>query len=82
MFRIFLESQYSQLCAMCEHPDICDYPDNYSGYEGALRCLATNGGQVAFTKVIYVRKFFGVSKNVVYYFKTSFNYKYYHFLLY
>ncbi|CAH0683257.1 unnamed protein product [Spodoptera exigua] len=54
------KSQYSQLCAMCEHPDVCDYPDNYSGYEGALRCLATNGGQVAFTKVIYVRKFFGL----------------------
>ncbi|XP_063891751.1 transferrin [Helicoverpa armigera] len=54
------KSQYNQLCSMCEHPDKCDYPDNYSGYEGALRCLATNGGQVAFTKVIYVRKFFGL----------------------
>ncbi|XP_026743657.1 transferrin [Trichoplusia ni] len=54
------KSQYSQLCSMCEHPDKCDYPDNYSGYEGALRCLSTNGGQVAFTKVIYVRKFFGL----------------------
>ncbi|CAG4929226.1 unnamed protein product [Colias eurytheme] len=54
------KSQYSQLCAMCEHPDKCDYPDNFSGYEGALRCLAHNGGEVAFTKVIYVRKFFGL----------------------
>lgn len=54
------KAQYRQLCAMCEHPDKCDYPDNYSGYEGALRCLASNGGQVAFTKVIYVRKFFGL----------------------
>ncbi|CAF4957928.1 unnamed protein product [Pieris macdunnoughi] len=54
------KGQYSQLCAMCEHPERCDYPDNYSGYEGALRCLAHNGGEVAFTKVIYVRKFFGL----------------------
>ncbi|CAH2084957.1 unnamed protein product [Euphydryas editha] len=54
------KSQYKQLCALCEHPDKCDYPDNYSGYEGALRCLAHNGGEVAFTKVIYVRKFFGL----------------------
>ncbi|OWR54552.1 transferrin [Danaus plexippus plexippus] len=54
------KSQYSQLCSMCEHPEKCDYPDNYSGYEGALRCLAHNGGEVAFTKVIYVRKFFGL----------------------
>ncbi|XP_028179511.1 transferrin [Ostrinia furnacalis] len=54
------KSQYSNLCALCERPDACDYPDNFSGYEGALRCLAHNGGQVAFTKVIYVRKFFGL----------------------
>ncbi|XP_045769490.1 transferrin isoform X1 [Maniola jurtina] len=54
------KAQYSQLCALCEHPDICDYPDNYSGYDGALRCLAHNGGEVAFTKVIYTRKFFGL----------------------
>lgn len=56
------EEKYSNLCALCEHPEKCDYPDNFSGYEGALRCLAFNGGQVAWTKVIYVRKFFGVSR--------------------
>ncbi|XP_073955512.1 transferrin 1 [Choristoneura fumiferana] len=54
------KAQYSQLCALCEHPDKCNYPDNFSGYDGALRCLAHNGGEVAFTKVIYVRKFFGL----------------------
>jgi melanoma-associated antigen p97 len=54
------KKKYSNLCALCEHPEICDYPDNFSGYDGALRCLAHNGGQVAWTKVIYVRKFFGL----------------------
>ncbi|GBP00867.1 Transferrin [Eumeta japonica] len=56
----YWKSKYSQLCALCEDPKKCNYPDNFSGYEGALRCLAHNGGQVAFTKVIFVRKFFGL----------------------
>lgn len=56
-----VEQKYSNLCELCEHPEVCDYPDLYSGYDGALRCLAHNGGQIAWTKVIYVRKFFGVS---------------------
>lgn len=60
-YKTISEAQYSQLCALCQHPDKCDYPDDYSGYEGALKCLAHNGGQVAFTKVFYVHKFFGVS---------------------
>ncbi|XP_050308566.1 transferrin [Anthonomus grandis grandis] len=55
-----LKRKYSNLCALCEHPDICDYPDLFSGYDGALRCLAHNGGQIAWTKVIFVRKFFGL----------------------
>lgn len=54
------KSQYSKLCALCQHPDKCDYPDDFSGYEGALRCLAHNGGEVAFTKVFFVHKFFGL----------------------
>lgn len=48
------------MCALCEKPEVCDYPDIYSGYEGALRCLARNGGDVAWTKVIYVKRFFGL----------------------
>lgn len=63
-FLHFSEETYSNMCALCEKPDVCDYPDIYSGYEGALRCLAHNGGQVAWTKVIYVKRFFGLPVGV------------------
>lgn len=59
-----LKETYSNMCALCEKPDVCDYPDKYSGYEGALRCLAHNGGDVAWTKVIYVKRFFGLPVGV------------------
>ncbi|XP_058830557.1 transferrin [Topomyia yanbarensis] len=55
-----LKKRYSSLCALCEKPDVCDYPDKYSGYDGAIRCLVENNGDVAFTKVIYVNKYFGL----------------------
>ncbi|XP_014287394.1 transferrin [Halyomorpha halys] len=55
-----LKSTYANLCELCENPEKCDYPDVNSGYEGALRCLAKAGGQVAWTKVIFVKKFFGM----------------------
>lgn len=56
-----LKSTYSNLCQLCEFPDKCDYPDQNSGYEGALRCLTKGGGDVAFTKVIFVKKYFGMA---------------------
>ncbi|XP_076630362.1 transferrin 1 [Colletes latitarsis] len=59
-----LKETYSNMCALCEKPNVCDYPDIYSGYEGALRCLAHNGGDVAWTKVIYVKRFFGLPVGV------------------
>ncbi|CAG9801353.1 unnamed protein product [Chironomus riparius] len=55
-----LKKSYSNLCALCENPTRCDYPDKFSGYDGAIKCLVENGGDVAFTKVIYVRKYFGL----------------------
>lgn len=55
------EKEYANLCALCEHPSVCDYPDTFSGYDGALRCLSDNGGQVAWSKVYFVKKHFGVS---------------------
>lgn len=56
-----LKSDYSNLCALCENPEKCDYPDLYSGYDGAIRCMmAPNRGDVAWTKVVVVRQFFGL----------------------
>lgn len=61
LFLSLAEKKYSNLCALCEFPDKCNYPDKYSGYDGAIRCLVERNADVAFTKVIYVRRFFGVS---------------------
>lgn len=57
-----LKKSYPNLCALCADPAKCDYPDRLSGYAGSILCLAENGGDVAFTKVIYVKKHFGVSR--------------------
>lgn len=54
------EKKYSNLCELCEDPAKCDYPDNYAGYEGAVRCVADHKGDVAFTKVSFVNKYFGL----------------------
>lgn len=53
-----LKKKYSNLCALCEKPEQCNYPDNLSGYDGSIRCLAK--GDVAFTKVIFVNRHFGL----------------------
>ncbi|KAG6800752.1 transferrin 1 precursor [Apis mellifera caucasica] len=68
-----LKETYSNMCALCEKPEVCDYPDIYSGYEGALRCLAHNGGEIAWTKVIYVKRFFGLPVGVTAAIPTSEN---------
>lgn len=60
-FCIIPEKRYANLCALCENPAKCDYPDKYSGYDGSIKCLVENGGDVAFTKVIFVNRYFGVS---------------------
>lgn len=56
-----LKKKYSNLCALCEKPAQCNYPDIYSGYDGAIRCLDKGQGEVAFTKVQYIKKYFGLT---------------------
>lgn len=56
----FVEKRYANLCELCEDPVKCNYPDKYSGYDGAIRCLVEQNADVAFTKVIFVRRYFGV----------------------
>ncbi|RZF45067.1 hypothetical protein LSTR_LSTR002028 [Laodelphax striatellus] len=56
-----LKSKYSNLCALCESPAKCDYPDVNSGYEGALHCLTKGDGQIAWTKTYFVKKVFGMA---------------------
>lgn len=55
-----LKRRYANLCELCDAPAECSKQDKYAGYGGAIRCLVENGGDVAFTKTIFVRKYFGL----------------------
>uniref|UniRef100_A0A182MQL1 Transferrin n=1 Tax=Anopheles culicifacies TaxID=139723 RepID=A0A182MQL1_9DIPT len=55
-----LKGRYANLCERCDRPQQCAKDDRYAGYEGAIRCLVENGGDVAFSKTINVRKYFGL----------------------
>ncbi|XP_067128078.1 transferrin-like [Centruroides vittatus] len=43
-------SGVDKLCKLCKDPEKCSNEDEYSGYEGAFRCLVEGGGDVAFVK--------------------------------
>jgi len=55
-----LKKRYNNLCELCEDPVKCNYPDKYSGYDGAVRCVVEGNGDVAFTKTYFVKQFFGI----------------------
>lgn len=52
-----LKEKYKSMCSLCSS-GTCDSKDDYAGYEGALRCLTQNGGDVAFSKLSVVKHFF------------------------
>lgn len=60
-----LKKKYSTLCALCENPGKCDYPDKNANYDGALNCLTKSGGDIAWTKLVVVKDYFGLSPNSV-----------------
>ncbi|XP_067128089.1 transferrin-like [Centruroides vittatus] len=52
-----LKKQHPNLCSLCENPKLCSKSDRYSGYEGALRCLHDDRGDIAFSKTEVVEKY-------------------------
>nr|XP_053629551.1 transferrin-like [Cherax quadricarinatus] len=59
-----LKQRYAAMCSMCKS-GTCDVNDDYIGYEGALRCLTEKGGDVAFSKLTVVQKFFSNARAVL-----------------
>lgn len=56
--KIRSEKLHPSLCSLCKDPLSCSQSDEYSGYEGAIQCLLDGAGQVAFTTIDAVDKFF------------------------
>ena len=57
---ITTEQRYPNLCSACRDPFRCSDGDEYSGFEGTLRCVTQGLGQVAWTSYTTVRRLFGV----------------------
>ncbi|KAG7165605.1 Transferrin-like 1 [Homarus americanus] len=52
-----LKDRFGAMCSLCKG-GTCDSNDDYAGYEGALRCLTQNDGDIAFSKINVVQQFF------------------------
>uniref|UniRef100_A0A1E1WVR2 Putative transferrin n=1 Tax=Tityus obscurus TaxID=1221240 RepID=A0A1E1WVR2_TITOB len=52
-----LKKKHPSLCSLCENSELCSKTDLYSGYEGALRCLDDDRGDIAFSKTEVVEKY-------------------------
>ncbi|XP_023302342.2 transferrin [Lucilia cuprina] len=56
-----LKDRYPSLCQMCYDPYRCDIGDKHWGRRGALYCLTSGGGSVAWARLDDVRSHFGLS---------------------
>ncbi|XP_037941727.1 transferrin-like, partial [Teleopsis dalmanni] len=56
-----LKDRYSTLCQMCYDPYRCGIGDKHWGRRGALYCLTSGGGNVAWARLDDVRSHFGLT---------------------
>ncbi|XP_005185368.1 transferrin [Musca domestica] len=56
-----LKSRYPSLCQMCYDSYRCDVGDKHWGRRGALYCLTSGGGNVAWARLDDVRSHFGLT---------------------
>ena len=58
----FLEQKYPEMCELCDDRVNCTYINTEShGHAGALDCLTSGRGQVAYVSLQVVRDYFAVS---------------------
>lgn len=57
----FPELKYPELCSACDNQTSCQYTrtDNH-GHTGALDCLTSGKGKVAYVSLAYLYQYFGV----------------------
>lgn len=55
-----LKDRYPSLCQICGDPKRCDIGDKHWGRRGALYCLTSGGGEVAWARLDDVKSHFGV----------------------
>lgn len=53
----YSERMHPSLCSACQNSTLCSANDEFAGDDGALRCLLSGYGQVAFTSTRTVEKF-------------------------
>ncbi|XP_043276631.1 transferrin-like [Venturia canescens] len=59
-----LKSSHHELCELCDDTDNCKYHNSaHHGHFGALECLVSARGKVAYVAYEYVRQFFGLRSN-------------------
>ncbi|XP_012287691.1 transferrin-like [Orussus abietinus] len=57
-----LKENYGELCALCDGPDTCSYKNtNNHGHDGALDCLTSGRGKVAYVALSFVQQYFALN---------------------
>ncbi|KAG9509900.1 hypothetical protein GZH46_01567, partial [Fragariocoptes setiger] len=57
------ERQHANLCSACHDPSTCSSDDEFYGDQGALKCLFSGRGDVAFTTLHAIERFLGPKRD-------------------